>query len=69
MKEFINVHAVNKSKLIIGGDFNSVLTTGDRCSGVIGKSTRVLTDFIKNLSLIDIWKSLTLSLTGRLYIC
>ena len=31
MKEFIKVHAVNKSKLIIGGDFNCVLEFGVLC--------------------------------------
>ena len=54
MKEFIQVHAVNRSKLIITGDFNYVLSTDDRFSGVVDKSTKVLTDIIENLILVDI---------------
>ena len=44
VSKFINQHAVNKSGLIIGGDY-CVLTEKDRVSGVIDRSSKVLGDF------------------------
>ena len=68
MKEFIQVHAVNRSKLIIAGDFNCVLSTVDCFSGVVDKSTKVLTDIIENLSLVDIWRNLNPELLEFTYV-
>ena len=68
MKEFIRVHAVNRSKLIIAGAFNCVLSTDDRFFGVVDKSTRVLTDIIENLSLVDIWRNLNPELLEFTYV-
>ena len=45
VSKFINQHAVNKSGLIIGGDYNCVLTEKDRVSGVIANSSRALGEF------------------------
>ena len=39
MKELIYLHAVNTSKLIIGGYFDCVLRSVDRVSGVTDEST------------------------------
>ena len=47
VSKFINQHPVNKSGLIIGGDYNCVLTEEDRVQGVIDKSSKVLRDFLK----------------------
>ena len=58
LKEFINLHSLNKSRLIIGGDFNCVLNTSDRTSGIIDKSTSALTEVLDNFDLIDVWKYL-----------
>ena len=54
--EFINLHSLNKSRLIIGGDFNCVLSTNDRTSGSLDKSTGALTEVLDNFDLVDVWK-------------
>ena len=54
VSKFINQHAVNKSGLIIGGDYNCVLTEKDRVSGVIDKSSKVLGDFLNDFHVFDV---------------
>jgi len=54
--DFINLHAINKSKLCIGGDFNCVLAADERYSGITDKSMDVLKDVIDKLKLVDMWK-------------
>ena len=52
------MHAMTRSRLIIGGDFNCVLNANDRVSGVTDKSTSVLHEVLEHFSLIDVWKCL-----------
>ena len=50
------MHAINKSKLIIGGDFNCVLNSNDRSSGVTDRSTHALIEVLEHFNMIDAWK-------------
>ena len=68
LREFINLHSLNKSRLIIGGDFNCVLNTSDRTSGIIDKSTSALTVVLDNFDLVDVWKYLNPGLVQFTYI-
>ena len=68
LREFINLHSLNKSRLLIGGDFNCVLNTSDRTSGVTDKSTSVLTEVLDNFDLVDVWKCLNPGLVQFTYI-
>ena len=54
------MHSLNKSRLIVGvgGDFNCVFSANDRTSGIIDKSTNVLTEILDNFDLVDAWKYL-----------
>lgn len=56
LTNFINQHALNKSKMFIGGDFNCVLTASDRYSCTTDKSMNALKDVMDKYKLIDIWK-------------
>ena len=47
MRKFIHMHAVTRSRLIIGGDYNCVLNANDRVSGVTDRSRRDLGDAAK----------------------
>ena len=58
VSKFINQHAVNKSGLIIGGDYNCVLTEKDRVSGVIDNSSMALGEFLNNFHVFDVWRTL-----------
>ena len=50
---FINAHAINKSKLIVAGDFNCALSEHDRVSGKIDRSTNVLIDVMVSLNVVN----------------
>ena len=56
LRQFVNMHAINKSRLIIGGDFNCVLNSNDRLSGVTDRSTHALTEVLEHFNIIDAWK-------------
>ena len=68
LREFINLHSLNKNRLIVGGDFNCVLNTNDRTSGIIDKSSNVLTEILDNFDLVDVWKYLNPELVQFTYI-
>ena len=58
INSFIKLHAIAKSKLIIGGDFNCVLNASDRASRSVDRSTTVLIDIVKQLNVEDMWRCL-----------
>ena len=58
MQLFINTHASNKQNLVIGGDFNCVLSEKDRVTGKTDKSTISLNNVMVKLNVIDIWRLL-----------
>ena len=62
------MRSLNKSRLLIGGDFNCVLNTSDRTSGVTDKSTSALTEVLDNFDLVDVWKCLNPGLVQFTYI-
>ena len=68
MREFIHLHAVTRSRLIIGGDFNCVLNANDRVSSVTDRSTSVLLEVLEHFSLIDVWKCLNPTQVAFTYI-
>ena len=47
---------MNKSRLIIGGDFNCLLNSNDRLSSVTDRSTHALTEVLEHFNMIDVWK-------------
>ena len=65
--KFIHMHAVTRSRLIIGGDFNCVLNANDRVSGLTNRST-ILLEVLEHFSLIDVWKCLNPTQVAFTYI-
>ena len=53
---WINNHCVDKSKLIVGGDFNCVYENVDRTSKVLDKSSVCFKQFMNEMNLIDSWR-------------
>ena len=68
MREFIHMHAMTRSQLIIGGDFNCVLNANDRVSGVTDRSASILLEVLEHFSLIDVWKCLNPTQVAFTYI-
>ena len=58
LNDFINCHSINKSNLIIGGDFNCVSEERDRVSGVVHISSKQLSKLLHEVDAIDIWRIL-----------
>lgn len=56
LKQFIQIHAISRNNLLIGGDFNCVDNVADRNSGNLDKSSQALTKLKKDVNLIDIWR-------------
>jgi exonuclease III len=54
INEWVRENALLGSRLIIGGDFNTVLSKQDQLSGIIDKSTKTLNDLICSLDRKDI---------------
>ena len=67
VKSVIARHSCSNTNLLIGGDFNSVLSSKDRVSGKIDKSTEHLKTFTSRLSLFDVWKQLNEKKTEYTY--
>ena len=65
---FINAHAINKSKLIIAGDFNYALSENDRVSGKTDRSTNVLIDIMVSLNVVDIWRLMNPNVKSFTYV-
>ena len=55
---FIDTYAINEGNLIVGGDFNCVLSGDDRMSGKMDKSTEALKNVLVKLNVVDIWRYL-----------
>jgi len=68
LKNFIDIHSLNKNRLFIGGDFNCVLVTTDRISGKTDSSKCALEDFVKTYNLVDCWKHFNPNSKGYTYI-
>ena len=68
MREFINLHSLNKGRLITAGDFSCVRNKSDRTSGVTNKSTSALTEVLDNFDLVNVWKCLNPGLVQFTYI-
>ena len=58
MQLFINTHANNKQNIVIGGDFNCVLSEKDCVTGKTDKITISLSNAMVKLNVIDIWRFL-----------
>ena len=56
ISDWIDRYVMNKSNLIIGGDFNCVNDHYDRTKQNIDKSSEVLTELKSKHNLIDIWR-------------
>ena len=55
MQFLTDTHAINKQNLVIGGDFNCVLSEKDRVTGKTDKSTISLNNVMVKLNVMDIW--------------
>jgi len=55
---FINTYALNKTHLMIGGDFNCTVEQRDRASGVLDNSSTELKSFFGVNNVVDVWRAL-----------
>ena len=58
ISDWIERYAMNKSNLVIGGDFNCVNYHCDRTKRNLDKSSEVLTELKSKHNLIDIWRQM-----------
>ena len=57
VKCLIGMHALFPTRLLMGGDFNCVLTASDRFSERVDVSSAQLNNLVKLLQLYDVWRN------------
>ena len=57
VKSLIGSHALFPAKLLLGGDFNSVLASEDRYTKKLDGSSTQLNNLIESMQLFDVWRS------------
>ena len=54
VKSLIGLHALFPAKLLLGGDFNSVLASEDRCTKKLDGSSTQLNNLVESMQLFDV---------------
>ena len=57
VKSLIGSHALFPAKLLLGGDFNSVLASEDRYTKKLDGSSTQLNNLVESMQLFDVWRS------------
>ena len=57
VKSLIHSHVLFPTKLLLGGDFNSVLASEDRYTKKLDGSSSQLNNFVESMQLFDVWRS------------